>query len=147
LECSDCGTDLDDAVDVSQVLKDNESAEGSQEKGEEREAAAGLDGDNGRAALIFPWGNEAIRGQLNIGRDAMFSTLGEKIACLDREQLVSRRHAEVFLDDGYLFVRHIGTQNPTYINGAPLEYGDVIQLADGDEVRFSKQLVAKVILG
>ena len=95
----------------------------------------------GKVSVIFPWGHELISDRLPVGRDAEFSPLSSRLA---DNNYVSRRHAELFLRDGYLYVRHVGETNPTYVNGRPLTTGDEQLLADGDEIAFSRHLTARV---
>jgi pSer/pThr/pTyr-binding forkhead associated (FHA) protein len=57
---------------------------------------------------------------------------------------VSRRHAELLLEGGKLFVRHLGRTNPTYVNGRKLGDGERTELNDGDEIGFSTQETAVV---
>lgn len=95
-----------------------------------------------RAALEFPWGAVEVTGRLLVGRDPDFSPVADRL-----NDYVSQRHAEVFLEGGQLYVRHVGTTNPTYVNGAPIEGDKPVQLADGDRVNFSWHMTAIVRLG
>lgn len=97
-----------------------------------------------RAVLVFPWGRVEVSDHLNVGRDPEFSPLADRLA--DNEY-VSGRHAEVFLRSGILHVRHVGTTNRTYVRGSPIEPGEDVMLADGDEIGFSRYLRATVLLG
>ena len=97
-----------------------------------------------KAALEFPWGQVEVGDRLNIGRDPDFSPLAHRLADNDN---VSGRHAELFLKEGILHVRHVGTMNPTYVRGDAIKPGEEIMLADGDEISFSRHLTAKVLLG
>lgn len=97
------------------------------------------------AALEFPWGKVPVTGRLPIGRDPEFSPIAN---CIEENLYVSGRHAEVYLDeDGFLYVRHIGTSNLTYVNGKPIQPGVPMHLADADEVGFSQHLTANVQIG
>lgn len=96
------------------------------------------------AQLIFDWGPVPVVGGLRVGRDAQFSALGDRIAAVTS---VSRRHAELFVQDGRLFVRHLGETNPTYVNGHPLATGEALGLDHGAEILFSRALRAVVDLG
>lgn len=96
------------------------------------------------ATLEFPWGEVEVRDRLNVGRDPEFSPLAHRLA---DNYYVSRRHAEVFVKEGFLYIRHLGTTNPTYHNGKPIEAGAAVELADGDEISFSRYLTARVRLG
>jgi len=97
-----------------------------------------------KAALEFPWGRAEVGDRLNIGRDPEFSPLAERLADND---YVSGRHAELFLKEGILHVRHVGTTNGTYVRGEPIKPGEDVMLADGDEISFSRHLSARVLLG
>jgi hypothetical protein len=97
-----------------------------------------------RTTLEFPWGEVEVKDRLNVGRDPEFSPLAHKIANND---YVSRRHAEVFVKEGFLYIQHLGTTNPTYLNGKPIEAEATVELADGDEISFSRHLTARVRLG
>lgn len=100
-----------------------------------------------RATLVFEWGEVAVtnRNSVCVGRDPEFSPHADHIT--DNE-FVSRRHAEVFMRDGRIYVRHMSTTNPTYHNGDPIATpGTEAQLFDEDEVGFSQHLTATVRLG
>jgi pSer/pThr/pTyr-binding forkhead associated (FHA) protein len=93
------------------------------------------------AELLFDWGAEPIETDLRIGRDPDFSPL----AChLKRFDTVSRKHAELRLQNGILRITHVGSTNPTYLNGQPLKRGASTILGDGDVLRFSSQVRAVV---
>jgi adenylate cyclase len=51
---------------------------------------------------------------------------------------VSRRHAELQVDDSGLRVRDLGSSNGTFHNGARIENGEPVTLAPGDTVTFGK---------
>jgi hypothetical protein len=95
-----------------------------------------------RVALEFPWGTVDVMGRLPVGRDPGFSPLADQL-----NDYVSQRHAEVFLEGSQLYVRHVGTTNPTYVNGTPIERDKPVQLADGDRLNFSWHMTAIVRLG
>lgn len=97
-----------------------------------------------RAMLAFTWGAVEISGSLNVGRDEAFSPLAARLAEYDT---VSRRHARLYFQDSALFVQHLGTTNPTYVNGRPLSKDEEFRLAAGDVVKFSQAVVARVELG
>ena len=97
-----------------------------------------------QARVEFPWGPEVVAGCLAIGRDWEFSPLADR---LQATLAVSRRHAELSYDGERLIVRHLGENNPTYVQGRPLATGDSLELADGDDVAFSLDLKTKVRIG
>lgn len=94
--------------------------------------------------LKFPWGDVEVADTLFVGRDPSISSLAEQIE-LEGLGWVSRRHAEIYLDEGKLYVRDVGSTNGTYVNGARIATQPVL-LADGDQVSFSHRLVATVRL-
>jgi len=95
-----------------------------------------------RVHLLFPWGEVEVSDRLPIGRDPAFSALGHRLAPL---LSVSRHHAEVYLQEGRVWVRHLGENNPTYVGArALLVVGDIAELTSGCEVAFSRALVATV---
>jgi len=97
-----------------------------------------------RRELVFEWGNVEIRETLAIGRDHRFSPLAARIQHLDPKDFVSRKHAEVYVEDHRLWVRHLGENNPTYVDDRPLAAGDTAQLQDGTRLSFSTAILAVV---
>jgi pSer/pThr/pTyr-binding forkhead associated (FHA) protein len=49
---------------------------------------------------------------------------------------VSRRHAQIVLEDGAAFVEDLGSTNGTRIDGAPVPIGERSSIAEGSELRF-----------
>ena len=110
--------------------------------------SAGLRMEQGQTApmvpmyeLQFEWGLILVNDTLLIGRDPEFSPLAARLVGYDT---VSRRHATVTLRNGILRVTHIGTTNPTYLNGRPLDTGESAAMGDGDILRFSREVRAVV---
>jgi hypothetical protein len=97
-----------------------------------------------QARVVFPWGSEIVDGCLTIGRDWEFSPLAGR---LERMLAVSRMHAELKYDGERLILRHLGENNPTYVQGRPLATGESLELADGDDVAFSLDLKTRVRIG
>jgi len=92
--------------------------------------------------LLFAWGEVEVSDRLAIGRDPAFSALADRLAPLGT---VSRRHAEVYLQGGSVWVRHLSKENPTYIGArALLAVGEIAELTSGCEVAFSRALIATV---
>ena len=92
-------------------------------------------------ALVFPWGQVPIAGQLGIGRDAGFSPISGQ---LDAFPTVSRRHAVVGVAQGQWVVRDLGSTNGTYVNGTRLAEGETRAIQNGDQVGFSQGLQVRV---
>jgi two-component system, NtrC family, sensor kinase len=55
---------------------------------------------------------------------------------------VSRRHAELTPDAGKWFVRDLGSQNGTFVNGVRLEPNARHELAPGDQIRVGSTLIS-----
>ena len=92
-------------------------------------------------ALVFPWGQVPIAGQLGVGRDAGFSPISGQ---LDAFPTVSRRHAVVGAAQGQWVVRDLGSTNGTYLNGTRLAEGETRPIQHGDQVGFSQGLQVRV---
>ena len=82
-----------------------------------------------------------VAGQLNVGRDPVWSPLGEQ---LSERDLVSARHATLWQEDGRLHIRDQGSTNGTYVDGQWCEPGEPCNLHLGASVRLSSQLVLTV---
>jgi FHA domain len=101
-------------------------------------------GDAAPVAVIeFPWGETEIRGDLFVGRDWR-SPLADRLQD-EKYRYVSRQHAQVFDENGALHVRDMGSKNGTYVNAKRVGHRPE-QLFDGDQLRFSRRLVATVRL-
>jgi len=97
-----------------------------------------------KVRLLFPWGEVEVSDRLAIGRDQAFSALANRLAPLDT---VSGRHAEIYREQGSVWLRHLSHTNPTYIGARALVVvGDIAELTSGCEVAFSRALVATVIV-
>ena len=161
-----CGTSLADvsAVDTSELERLAAEAEAA-----EAEAADGGSGDGGvvdggvgvqqnqavggqttregqmaqapPCALVFPWGQVPVAGQLGVGRDAGFSPISGQ---LDTFPTVSRQHAIVGVAQGQWTVRDLGSTNGTYVNGTRLAEGETRAIQNGDQVGFSQGLQVRV---
>ena len=92
-------------------------------------------------ALVFPWGQVPIAGQLGVGRDAGFSPISGQ---LDAFPTVSRRHAIVGVAQGQWTVRDLGSTNGTYVNGTRLAESETRAIQNGDQVSFSQRLQVRV---
>jgi pSer/pThr/pTyr-binding forkhead associated (FHA) protein len=55
---------------------------------------------------------------------------------LDRQRVVSRRHAQANCDGGAVYLRDLGSTNGTLVNGEPLPGGAMVRLQHGDRISF-----------
>ena len=99
------------------------------------------------AEIAFPWGLVPISGRLAVGRNEAFSPIAKKLLEWGQTHsapvdAVSGVHAEIFVEAGSLYVRHLGGTNPTYVDDKVLSRGEVSQLSDGSVVAFSRALIA-----
>ncbi len=60
------------------------------------------------------------------------------IAPLPSAEVVSRIHADIYVDEGQFFVEDAGSANGTYINGTPLMPGHRHRLRPGDRISLGK---------
>ena len=91
--------------------------------------------------LRFPWGDIALLERVPVGRDPVFSMLSRELTSYDN---VSWKHAEVTVGDGRVRVQDFQSTNGTYVNGQRIEPFVSVPLADGDEIRFAKDLRVQV---
>lgn len=75
------------------------------------------------------------RGFSIIGREGDFAS------ALSSKRFVSRKHAELSLDAGSLFIRDLGSTNGTFVNNSLLEKDEVRKLSDKDEVGLGGNVV------
>jgi len=94
--------------------------------------------------LEWPWGCIDVVKRLPVGRDEEFSELAAALVSYDN---VSRRHAEVLIEGDRVYVRDAGSRNGTYINGRVIQPHDLVPVFDGDELRFARDLRAKIRIG
>lgn len=84
----------------------------------------------------WPWGGaEQVNGFLRIGRLETFSQLAPKLATCEN---ISRRHAELFLDGGSLFIKDLGSTNGTFLDDIRLPVGKPELVSDGARIRFGE---------
>lgn len=76
-------------------------------------------------------GRESGEGRLNLERFEAVS------------QGVSRQHAALYPEEGFLYLRDLNSTNKTYLNGQQLVAGDNYKVHDGDEIMLGR-LVVKV---
>lgn len=55
-------------------------------------------------------------------------------AYLDKKPYVSRKHAEVLLKDGKLFIKNYSNTNFTFVNNVKISSEEFLELHDGDEI-------------
>lgn len=82
--------------------------------------------------------------ELRIGRDPSWSSLGGE---LEDHDVVSARHATVWVDDGRLMVRDEGSTNGTFIDGRPCEPHQPYEAPAGSRLQLSSALVLTVEVG
>lgn len=97
-----------------------------------------------RAALRWPWNEELeIAGKLVVGREP--PAPAALAARLEREYPnVSRRHAELLLVEGALWIIDLGSSNGTFVNDTRLAPNQRVRLVNGARVRFAAKLTAVV---
>lgn len=110
--------------------------------------------ESARTFLVFPWGDEGVVDTLLIGREGDSSLQTGRIERSDGSSVlrrhdgfgwVSGRHAELFMEDGVLHIRDLGSTNGTFVNGRRIG-AEPTALSGGDEVAFSQRIVARVRL-
>ena len=156
-----CGTSLADvsAVDTSELERLAAEAEAAEaEAAESGDVGGGVEVQQNQAvggqttregqvaqappcALVFPWGQVPVAGQLGVGREAGFSPISGQ---LDAFPTVSRQHAIVGVAQGQWTVRDLGSTNGTYVNGTRLAEGETRAIQNGDQVGFSRGLQVRV---
>jgi len=96
-------------------------------------ARAGNCAPRARANLTWPWGTMSLLHTLCVGRNPDFSPL----AALFAEDLhMSRRHAELGLADGHLYVRDLGSKCGTYVNDRRIPPHERTFVSDTATIRF-----------
>ena len=55
---------------------------------------------------------------------------------VDRQHVVSRRHAQATCDGTAIFLRDLGSTNGTLVNGEPVGAGSVVRIYNGDRISF-----------
>lgn len=97
-----------------------------------------------RAALRWPWNEELeIVERLLVGREPPAPPA--LAARLEREfSNVSRRHAELLLADGSLWIVDLGSSNGTFVNDTRLASNQRVRLVNGARLRFAASLTATV---
>jgi hypothetical protein len=99
-----------------------------------------------RAVVRWPWMEELpIDGCLVVGREPPTpATLASR---LEREYSnISRRHAELRIADGAVWIVDLGSTNGTFVNDTRLAPNQPVRLVNGARVRFAATLVAQVTI-
>lgn len=99
-----------------------------------------------RARIRWPWNEETEVGErLLVGRDA--PTPPNLAARLEREYSnVSRRHAELLVDQDSLWIVDLGSTNGTFVNETRLTPNQRLRLVNGARLRFAADLTALVFV-
>lgn len=92
--------------------------------------------------LRFPFGEVPVDRALVIGRQPEASPLAAKLSRYDK---VSRRHAQLSIENGQMTVTDLDSTNHVYVNGKQVEKNAPTPICNGDEIAFSHQLRAILI--
>ena len=95
-------------------------------------------------ALLFPWGAVCVEHQLFIGRNPAFSSVARELAKYDN---VSGRHAQLWVENGIVYVTDVGSTNGTFVNGTAIPKGKAVTLKAGDQIRFAATVTAILQVG
>jgi hypothetical protein len=95
-----------------------------------------------RAFVHWPWNEELeITDRLMIGREA--PTPPALARRLEREFTnVSRRHAELVLAEGALWITDLGSSNGTFVNDTRIAPAQRVRVVNGARLRFAADLTA-----
>lgn len=107
-KCTNCGEDISDIVPTEDVTEEKL-----------RFVLATLDGE---------YAFEVEQQLTIIGREC------EMKDYLERKPYVSRKHAELIIDDDKLFIKNLSGTNFTYVNNEKIPANENTELHDGDEV-------------
>lgn len=108
-KCENCGEDISDIVPSPEMLQENIKV---------HYVLASLDGN---------YAYEINSQREIIGRENMMKEY------LETKPYVSRKHAEIYIEDGALYIRNFSQTNFTYINNVKIT-DEPYELHDGDEV-------------
>jgi len=99
-----------------------------------------------QASIRWPWTEEVdIRDCLLIGREA--PAPAALAARLEREYSnVSRRHAELRVCEGAVWLVDLGSRNGTFVNETRLAPHQPVRLANGAKLRFAADLHAQIAI-
>ena len=99
-----------------------------------------------RAVVRWHWTEDVVvEGCLVVGREPPAPPA--LAARLERDYAnVSRRHAELRVSEGALWIVDLGSTNGTFVNDTRLAPNQPVRLANGARLRFAASLVAHVAL-
>jgi len=81
---------------------------------------------------------------VTIGRDPVQGDMGYSHIHLAEYQTVSRKQAQIIERSGSVYIKNMGTTNPTQVNGTEIDSGTEKALNPGDEIRLG-ELVLKYL--
>lgn len=85
------------------------------------------------ARLRWPWGTQLLTDRLPLGRDPEFSPLTDRLAAYPN---LSRRHAQLWMDQDGAWIEDLGSMNGTFIEGTRLTPNRPQRLAAPARIRF-----------
>ena len=107
-KCTNCGEDISDIVPIEDTQEKNQHF-----------VLATLDGE---------YAFEVEQPLTTIGREC------EMKDYLESKPYVSRKHAELIMDDDKLFIKNLSGTNFTYVNNQKIPADENTELHDGDEI-------------
>lgn len=107
-KCTNCGEDISDIVPTEDTQEENQHF-----------VLATLDGE---------YAFEVEQPLITIGREC------EMKDYLESKLYVSRKHAELIIDDDKLFIKNLSGTNFTYVNNQKIPANENTELHDGDEI-------------
>ena len=72
---------------------------------------------------------------LSVSRSVRIGRSPDNDIVLDKDNLVSRRHALIEISEKQATIRDLGSVNRTYVNGNPLKDDEVRKLKPGDSIK------------
>jgi len=138
--CSSCGAILDLADDRTVVIAQIDPMQDA--PGTNDNATIRLGDVTGHGVLVVRSG-ELTGARFTLSKPITRIGRGPDSDILFDDITVSRSHAEVFINEGGLFVRDLGSLNGTYVNRviiekASLVHGDELQVGKFHMILFSK---------
>lgn len=90
--------------------------------------------------LRFPWGDVAVDHRVRIGRSPEYASAPMPVD----SPYLSRRHAEVWVENGHAYVLDLFSHNGTFRNGVRLA-ATPVEVHDGDQLEFGSAEVRAVV--